>query len=278
MSTVAKIIRALPRAAGDPLYAAQLFRRRIFPYGIQTKDHESYRLASWSYGDLPRTDIGTIVPDVDNVSKLVMHFPLKRTQDLSIDLIELGYLLSIVRHTGAKKILEIGTWDGNTALNLAANVADDGMVTTVDLPPDATGAMVLPISSMLNNMTDRNQMGIQYKNTPEEKKITQVYGDSAKIDWQTLGGPFDMIFIDGCHAFAYVKSDTEAALSVLANGGTIIWHDYGMIQDVSTYLDKLASKLPIQIIKRTRMAVAYNIQTSQQQECLHYSKQHIVAA
>ncbi len=278
MSTVRKIVRALPRAAADPVTAAKLFRRRIIPYGLQTKDHESYRLASWSYGNLPRVEITDIMPGIETVGEVSLQFPLLRTQDLSIDVIELSYLLSIAKFTNAKQVLEVGTWDGNTTLNIAANLPEGGRVTTLDLPPDATGAVVLPISAMLNNMTDRSKLGIRYKNTPHESKVNQVYGDSATLDWKSLPGPFDLMFIDGCHAYPYVKSDSESALSALADGGTLVWHDYGMIEDVSKYVDQLSAKLLIKIIKRTRMAIAYKVSASARDAALAYSQKNIAAA
>lgn len=256
MGTIVKIIRALPRAIHDPAKAVSMFRRRYMPFGVTPKDQEAYRIAGWSYGDLARENITDIIPGLAPQSVQVVH-PFSRTLDLSIDALEVMYLVSILQSIGARKVLEIGTWDGNTALNIATNLPDGAEVVTIDLPPESSGDMSLDISPMLNNMTDRKRLGIQYKGTAQEGKIRQVYGDSATLDWSTLGGPFDAIFIDGCHDYAYVRSDTENALSIIRPGGTIIWHDYGMIEDVSDYLDPMKAVLPIRIVRGSRIAMAH---------------------
>src|SRR5207237_5738511 len=106
----------------------------------------------------------------------------------------------------ADAALEVGTYDGNTALLLAANRSTDGRVVTIDLPPDftATRQAQLAFADGELNLTDRNQLGRQMRSHPLAVRIRQVYGDSADLDWAALGGPFDLVFIDGCHSEAYV--------------------------------------------------------------------------
>src|SRR5204862_498837 len=104
-------------------------------------------------------------------------------------------------------------------------------------------------------VTDRNTVGAQYKKHPEQaKKIIQVFGDSASLDWNALQGPFDLVFIDGCHHYSYVKSDTQNALKQLRKGGVIAWHDYGMIEDVSKAVDETAGMDKF-VIRGTRLAI-----------------------
>jgi predicted O-methyltransferase YrrM len=94
--------------------------------------------------------------------------------------------------------LEIGTYDGNTALLLAANVGADGSVVTVDLPPEFTAKErdSLAYTDVELNLTPRHELARQYQLHPLASRIRQVYGDSATIDWSRLGGPFDFVFID----------------------------------------------------------------------------------
>lgn len=47
---------------------------------------------------------------------------------------ELIPMLEIIRLSGAKRILEIGTSSGGTTWHFAANSDDDAIITTVDLP------------------------------------------------------------------------------------------------------------------------------------------------
>jgi predicted O-methyltransferase YrrM len=86
-------------------------------------------------------------------------------------------------------------------------------------------------------------------------RIEQVYGDSAKLDWSTLGGPFDLVLIDGDHTTPYVLADTRKALSVLAAGGIILWHDYEW-RSVSAAIDTAVRRgEPIHWIRGTRLAI-----------------------
>lgn len=69
--------------------------------------------------------------------------------------------------------------------------------------------------------------------------------------------PFDLVFIDGCHHYEYVKKDTQNAIKYLKSGGMIIWHDYGMVRHVSKVVDETAKRLKINAIQGTRLAVGY---------------------
>jgi predicted O-methyltransferase YrrM len=111
------------------------------------------------------------------------------------------------------------------------------------------------VPRVLDNFTGPASAAAQFRNTGYATKIRQVYGDSAAIDWADLGGPFDLIFIDGSHYYEYVKSDTRNALACLSAGGLVVWHDYGMIEDVSRAVDEVASDVSVVAIRGTRLAV-----------------------
>jgi len=182
--------------------------------------------------------------------------PFDRKVGTSLDPLETLVLTAICKFTRAKRIIEIGTFDGNTALNLAVNSPPDAHVVTVDLPPEWDGHLALEVSSAHRNVTDRTVVGQQFRHTQWESKIRQVYADSATLEWGTLGGPFDLAFIDGCHAYNYIKRDTENALQHVRAEGWIVWHDYGLLDDATTYLDELSQRLRIAAIDGTRFAVA----------------------
>jgi len=106
---------------------------------------------------------------------------------------------------GKKRVLEIGTKHGQTAINIAKVIDDDGIVVTVDI----------------NQKQDKTEI----ETSQYFSKIQFIESDSKMLDFKTLGGPFDVIFIDGDHSIEGVVSDTEKALDVLSPGGLIIWHD-----------------------------------------------------
>ena len=65
-----------------------------------------------------------------------------------------------------------------------------------------------------------------YGGTEVEPKITQLFGDSKSFDAAPYAGQCDLVFVDGSHAYSYVKNDTEKALAMTRPGGVILWHDY----------------------------------------------------
>src|SRR6185369_9411650 len=81
-------------------------------------------------------------------------------------------------------------------------------------------------------------VGTRFHGTTASMSIWQVYGDSTKTSWMALGGPFDLIFIDACHEYDYVKRDSASALEAVRPGGLILWHDYGVVEGVSRAVDE----------------------------------------
>ena len=179
-----------------------------------------------------------------------------RLAGTSLDVPEIILLAAIVKFSNAKRIVEIGTYDGNTALNLAANSPDDATVVTIDLPPEWSGGFAINVPQGAANVTDRGKIGAQYRNTPYSNKIKQVYADSATIDWSEMQVPFDMAFIDGCHCYEYVEADTSNLLRNLKAGGILVWHDYGQYRDVSQVVDETAKTIPVNAVSGTRLAIA----------------------
>lgn len=240
-----------------PKQAIRLVGRRIFPIGTLLRDPEAYHVvSSWTYGSLPRVPVASFFPDIATVDLRLVR-SLERDPDTSLTLLELATLCGIVRLIGARRVLEIGTFDGGTALNLAANIPPDGSITTVDLPVDWSGDLALDVPDSAMNVTGRQTVGAKYRGTSLESNIRQVYGDSAVLDWSTLGGPYDLVFIDGCHSYDYVTQDTANGLQCLRPGGVMVWHDYGIIADVSAAVDKSAQGLKAAAIRSTSLAVAF---------------------
>lgn len=227
--------------------------KRVFPWKAVRQDRECFhQVSAWSSGKLPRLRIQEIFPGIENFN-VALRKAEARVIGWSLDLPELVHVLSVMKLTRAKKILEIGTYDGFTALNLAANLDGDGEVRTVDLPQNQDQNQLRSEGGIPNACTT-GMIGSQFRGEPEAARIKQLWGDSMKANWHDFGGPFDMIFIDGCHEYSFVISDSLNALKVIAPGGTIFWHDYGQFPDVSKAVDELAKNHPIKIITGTRLA------------------------
>ena len=136
------------------------------------------------------------------------------------DLVSLCLITRLVR---PKRIFEIGTYRGYTALQFAAN-APDAEIFTLDLPQGSN--TVLPITVM-----DETLGGVQKGETLEGRKDTarihRLLGDSATFDFSPYARNIDLFFIDGAHTYEYVKNDTLKALECCHPGSVIAWHDYG---------------------------------------------------
>jgi predicted O-methyltransferase YrrM len=243
-----KFIREV-KSPGDAL---RFFSRMLLPV-----DPHVLQCHSWIWGRLPRLELSQVMPGIESVSIEILE-AYNRALGTTLDIEEVASLLAIVKFSGAKKILEIGTFDGGTALNLAANTSSDAHIVTIDLPPTWNGDFSLSTPKNYQNVTDRMKVGRRFLNTPHEKKIEQVFGDSATIDWSKLPGPFDVVFIDGCHSYDYVAKDTQNALKYARmGGGLIIWHDYGYFKDVSDVVDEISTKIKVRAIAGTRLAVGF---------------------
>jgi Methyltransferase domain len=243
MSLINRIVRGLR----NPAVLASLIRRTILVGGIQGDWECMNAVRSWSSGKLPHVMLRDLFPGIESCGSIVVLKPEARVIGFSLDLLELVHVLSVVKFRGARSILEIGTFDGFTALNIAANINWEGKVHTVDLPKSEE-------RDSFDNPYAPYLVGSKFAREPEAAKIEQLWADSTKADWQSFGGPFDMILIDGSHVYPDVKSDGANALRHLRPGGTVFWHDYGHYLGVSKAIDELARDHSIAVIKGTRLA------------------------
>lgn len=232
---------------------ALVLLRRTFPWAALRNDRECFHIVqAWSSGHLPRVAMVDQFPEAAEHSVQVRK-PSARVIGWSLDITELVHILTAIKVTNARRVLEIGTFDGFTALNFAANIeADGGEVVTVDLPQGQDQDELR--AGGISNAITSGVVGTMFRGEPEAARIRQVWGDSAVLDWHALGGPFDIIFIDGSHDYKYVLSDSMNAIDCVRPGGMIFWHDYGQAVDVSRAVDQVAETYPIVAIHGTRLA------------------------
>ena len=209
--------------------------RRLSP-----KDTQFLEVSYWWYGKLDRIPIEQFAANACE-DEIVLVNPGRRTPGTSVNLHEIVCLLMALHSVRRRRVLEIGTFDGNTALNLASNLPEDGQVVTIDLPAEFSedDRLEVSIAASDRNVTNRKVLASQYRGHPLESRIRQIYSDSAKVNFAELGR-FDMAFLDGCHAPEYVRLDTENALRVFA-GGMLVWHDYPNIAGVASVVDSFQS-------------------------------------
>ena len=140
------------------------------------------------------------------------------------------------------EIIEIGTFDGRTALNLAINAQPGVSIATLDLPPDQQSALAIEESE--RRYVDKPAPGARLRQCGEAwrasaARVVQMHGDSATYDWSAHVGRAGLVFVDGSHAYDYVRKDSEIAMRLVRSGGVVLWHDYGVWPGINQALEEL---------------------------------------
>lgn len=121
---------------------------------------------------------------------------------MQVGRVEGGFLRLLVRMINARRVLEIGTFTGYSALAMAEGLPDDGELITCDMDPEATA------------------MARKYwAQSPHGKKITLKLAPALDTI-NTLNGPFDLVFLDA-DKVSYIKY-WEACLPKVCHGGLFV--------------------------------------------------------
>ena len=116
--------------------------------------------------------------------------------------IEGQFLATLVRLSGARRILEFGTFTGYSSISMASALPPDGQIITCDVDPEAT--------AIARRYMDESGYG---------DKVEIRLGPALETV-ETLEGPFDLVFIDADKP--NYRAYYEAALPLLAEDGLII--------------------------------------------------------
>jgi hypothetical protein len=168
----------------------------------------------------------------------------------NITLFELVVITKLIVRYKPLRLFEIGTFDGRTTLNMAANSPEGAAVYTLDLPREKINATALALSGNHSPddklFIDKDSSGSRFIGTDCQLKIVQLYGDSAAFDFGPFFNTMDFVFIDGAHSYDYVKNDSAVALKLLKEGkGTVVWHDYDSVwEGVTKALNELFGSAP----------------------------------
>jgi hypothetical protein len=175
-----------------------------------------------------KTDAGLYLPIItlEEMAPVPTEFAVSRPPDWggSMTITEISSLCHLVAARRPRKVLEVGSFRGLTTLNIAMN-APEAEIHTLDLPPGANPCSTAFDNNDANIITSRG--GYYYESRPEASRIFQHYGDTATFDYAEIGGGVDFCLIDAAHSYEYVRNDTAKTLPLIADGGLILWHDYG---------------------------------------------------
>jgi len=185
---------------------------------------------------LPECDASDVIPNFSETEIRIRRCPIGTW---STPLIDVFVVIKAALGFRSKRILELGSYRGDTARLLAENTADDVIICAVDI---------------------NEQHGASYRGSDVAHKIRRKTG---RISPELFDPDekFDLIFVDADHDFASVVNDTEVAFQVLAPQGVILWHDYrqdayfhGMC-GVPEALNEFAKHRAIYAIRGTMLAI-----------------------
>jgi caffeoyl-CoA O-methyltransferase len=142
-------------------------------------------------------------PDGELFERLAEETRAKTTApQMMVGRIEGQFLAALVRLTKARRILEIGTFTGYSAISMASALPSDGELITCDVDPEAT--------EIARRYMDESGHG---------DKIDIRLGPALET-LETLDGPFDIVFIDADKP--NYRNYYEASLPLLADDGVMI--------------------------------------------------------
>ena len=142
-------------------------------------------------------------PPTDLFQRLAEETRAKTTApQMMVGRIEGQFLARLVRVSGARRILELGTFTGYSSISMASALPPDGRIITCDVDPEAT--------EIARRYMDESGFGdrIEIRLGPALETI------------ETLEGPFDIVFIDADKP--NYRNYYEATLPMLADDGLLI--------------------------------------------------------
>lgn len=127
---------------------------------------------------------------------------------------DIALLMKLAGQFEACSYFEIGTWRGESVVNVA-EVANECF--TLNLSDE-------DMRSIGQNEDYIKLTGFFSKDKPN---ITHFRGNSHTFDFAGLNRKFDLIFIDGDHHYESVKNDTRKVFeSLVHDNSVVVWHDY----------------------------------------------------
>jgi len=165
----------------------------------------------------------------------------------------LAFLVELGRFVAARRVFEIGTYNGATAWCLARNLGA-AEVHTLDLPVESEPTLELGVSDASNRVSFERRA---YEVLPlATGRVVQHWGDSATFDFAPWRGSIDLVYVDGAHSRQYVRADSATALDLVRDSGAVVWDDYWRrIKGVQAILDELP--VPLFRVPGTRLVVHF---------------------
>ena len=124
-----------------------------------------------------------------------------------------------VKVPDARNVMEVGTYDGRTAL-LLAHLFPKATITTLDLPPtDPVYLSSYEVARTKHFVDKRNEV------LQRNPRVKFVEVNSLSLTNDPVGTAFDIIWVDGDHDFPVVGIDLANSVRLLRPGGYLMCDD-----------------------------------------------------
>lgn len=184
---------------------------------------------------IPSVPAAKVFPEIDFTRSPDLLHPFPRS--LGIMTHELMILAHVVRHFRPRLVVEFGTAEGRTSLNIALHLPPEGELVTLDFPP----------------IPGQNEVGYFYWDQPVRAKIKQIFSGVESWDSSAYRASADVVFCDACDQPAGLAAETTQAFTVIKPGGIIFRHDYGTAEGPTSFWNELAKKLPVRHLEETAL-------------------------
>lgn len=209
--------------------------------------------AAQAVSETPARSFSEMFPEIGISEECVPLGSLDR-HAWNVRLDEEIYIGLVIKAINARRIFEIGTFNGATTRYMAEVARPDAHIFTLDLPEAEFDKTQSP------EEFHGAEVGKKFRGSPVEQRITQLVGDSTQFDFSPYEKNMDMVFVDAAHDYVHGVVDSRNALRLLRPGGVALWHDYssgwpGLVHAVR----EATAGRPLTRLAGTTLAVVRNI-------------------
>jgi predicted O-methyltransferase YrrM len=125
--------------------------------------------------------------------------------------------------SGARRVVELGVYEGSSAVVLARAMAPGSELVLVDPYSADTRWAALPQGAWANATATR--LAVNRARRTGDATVRWILQRSQDVGRSWIGGPVDLVFIDGDHSYEACREDWEMWGSHVAPGGFAAFHD-----------------------------------------------------
>ena len=196
---------------------------------------------------IPRKPFIDLIEEMNLDDFTTINFKCLRYISGNISMTEIFYIVMAIALFKPEKIMEFGTFNGRTTLNMAINF--NGELITVDLPKKKKLRTKFPLEDKGNKrgLDESGYVGNKAKLWQGQdreivNRITQIWEDTAQLKFNEHKNQYGFVFIDASHSYQNCLNDSNNAHQLLTPGGIIFWHDYNGWPGVTEALNEYYKK------------------------------------